>query len=71
MHDSPRYRYNASECLSAAQQARDPYYRRLHVSMAASWLSLAREDQAIDDLLAGWGMAEIDLAIPYVPGNRL
>ena len=27
---------------------------KLHLSMAASWLSLARRDEAIDNLLASW-----------------
>ena len=46
MHDSRRYRDSAAECLWAAQQACQPYYRKLHLSMAASWLSLARQDEA-------------------------
>ena len=40
-----------------AQQAYQPYYRKLRLSMAASWLSLARHDAAIDNLLASWDMA--------------
>jgi hypothetical protein len=58
MHDSQRYRYNAAECLLAAQEACPPYYRRLRLSMAASWLSLARQDEAMDNLLASWDTAE-------------
>jgi hypothetical protein len=54
MHDSRRY--NAAECLLAAQEACQPYYRKLHLSMTASWLSLARHDEAIDNPLAGWDM---------------
>jgi len=54
MHDSQRYRDSAAECLLAAEEACQPYYRRLHLSMAASWLSLARQDEAIDDLFASW-----------------
>ena len=57
MHDSRRYRDSAAECLWAAQEACQPYYRRLHLSMAASWLSLARQDEAIDGVLAIWGTA--------------
>jgi hypothetical protein len=57
MHDSRRYRDSAAECLWAAQEACQPYYRKLHLSMAASWLSLARQDEAIDNLLASWDMA--------------
>jgi len=32
-------------------------YRELPLSMAVSWLSLARHDEAIDNLLASWDMA--------------
>jgi hypothetical protein len=58
MHDSRRYRYNAAECLLAAQEACQPFYRKLRLSMADSWLSLARQDEAMDNLLAGWDTAE-------------
>jgi hypothetical protein len=54
MHDSRCYRDSAAECLLAAQEACQPYYRKLHLSMAASWLSLARQDEAIDNPLANW-----------------
>jgi hypothetical protein len=56
MHDSRRYPDNAAACLLAAQDC-EPYYRKLHLSMAASWLSLARQDEAIDNLLASRDMA--------------
>jgi hypothetical protein len=56
MHDARRYRVNAAECVLAAQEARLPYYRKLRLSMAASWLSLARQDE--DNLLASWEEAE-------------
>ena len=46
MHESQRYRYNAAECLRAAQQANDHFHCKVHLSMALSWLSLAREDEA-------------------------
>jgi hypothetical protein len=58
MHDSRRYRYNAAECLLAAQEACQPYYRKLRLSIATSWLSLARQDEAMDNLLASWDTAE-------------
>jgi hypothetical protein len=48
MHNSQGYRYKAAECLRAAQQARDPIHNRVHLSMAMSWLSLARQDEAMD-----------------------
>ena len=46
MYGSQRYRYNAAESLRAAQEARDHFHRKVHLSMALSWLSLAREDEA-------------------------
>ena len=52
MRDSRRYRDCAAECLLNAQEACQSYYRKLKLSMAASWLSLARQDEAIDNLLA-------------------
>jgi hypothetical protein len=58
MHDSRRYRYNVAECLLAAQEACQPSYRKLRLSMADSWLSLARQDEAMDNLLASWDTAE-------------
>jgi hypothetical protein len=57
MYDSRRYRDSAAKCLLAAQEACQPYYRKLHLSMAASWLSLARQDEARDNLLASRDMA--------------
>jgi hypothetical protein len=57
MHDSRRYRDNAAQCLLAAQEACQPYYRKLRLSMADSWLSPARQDEAMDNLLASWDAA--------------
>ena len=51
MHDSQRYRSNASECLLASYEASQPCYGRLNFSMAALWLALAGQDEAIDNLL--------------------
>jgi hypothetical protein len=48
MHDSRRYRDSAAECLLAAQEASQLHCRELHLSMAISWLSLARQDEAIE-----------------------
>jgi hypothetical protein len=47
MYGSQRYRYSAAECLRAAQEARDHFHRKVRLSMALSWLSLAREDEAV------------------------
>jgi hypothetical protein len=46
MHESQRYRFHAAECLRAAQQAPDHFHRKVRLSMALSWLSLARNDEA-------------------------
>jgi len=58
MHSSQRYRYNANECLLAAREASQPYRRKLRLSMASSWLSLACQDEAMDNLLASLDTAE-------------
>jgi hypothetical protein len=54
MQNSERCRSNAAECLLAAQEAYQPYYRKLHLSMAVSWLSLARQYEARVNPLASW-----------------
>jgi hypothetical protein len=50
MHDSRCYRDSAAECLLAAQEASQPHSRKLYLSMAISWLSLARKYEAIERL---------------------
>jgi hypothetical protein len=59
MNDAQRYRTNAAECLSAAERC-DPPYRDLTLTIAASWLSLARQQTAMDELLAIWSQASSD-----------
>jgi hypothetical protein len=56
MHVSHHFRDSAAECLLASQDACQPYYRNLFLSMAASWLSLAHQDETIDNLLASWDL---------------
>jgi hypothetical protein len=56
MNDAQRYRMNAAECLSAAERC-EPPYRGLTLAVAASWLSLARQQKAMDELLAIWSEA--------------
>jgi hypothetical protein len=58
MCDSRRYRSNAAECLLASYEARQPCYGKLNFSVTALWLALAGHDEAIDNLLASWDMAE-------------
>jgi hypothetical protein len=64
MNDAQRYRMNAAECLSAAERCELPYrgltltpYRGLTLTIAEAWLSLARQQEAIDELLGIWGRA--------------
>ena len=57
MRDSRCYRDSAAEFLLNAQEAYQPYYRKLKLCIAAPWLSLARQDEAIDNLLADLDMA--------------
>jgi hypothetical protein len=56
MNDAQRYRMNAAECLSAAERC-EPTYRDITFAVAEAWLSLARQQQAIDELLGIWGRA--------------
>jgi hypothetical protein len=56
MHASQSYRDCAAECLLAAQEAL-PHRRKLHLSMAISWLSLARQYEGIERLFQGTGEA--------------
>jgi hypothetical protein len=59
MHVSRRYRDSAAECLLAAREASQPHRRKLHLSMAISWLSLARQYEAIEHLFQGTGEAAL------------
>jgi hypothetical protein len=59
MNDAQRYRMNAAECLSAVERCAPPY-RDLTLAIAASWVSLARQQIAMDELLAIWSEASTD-----------
>jgi hypothetical protein len=59
VNDAQRYRINAAECLSAAERCA-PTYRGLTLAIAASWVSLARQQMAMDELLAIWTEAGTD-----------
>ena len=59
MHDSQHYRYSAQKCLMAAKEASEPCYRKLRLSMASSWLSLARQEEAMDNPRMNWDLAEL------------
>jgi hypothetical protein len=62
MLDSKRYPDNALECLSAAQVAHDPHHRELNLSLAVTWTSLARREDATAALVAGWNAVDLDRA---------
>jgi hypothetical protein len=64
MLNSERYRDQASACMLAALEPSEPYRRQLHVSLAASWLSLADQDDAMSKLLSGCG---VPIEVSLVP----
>ena len=68
MHASQSYRDCAAECLLAAQEAL-PHRRKLHLSMAISWLSLARQYEAIEHLFQGTGEAALIKEARYLNGK--
>jgi hypothetical protein len=57
MRHSQRYRLHEAECLVAATSCQGDY-RGLLVCIAAFWHALARQDEAIEKLLASWEVAE-------------
>jgi hypothetical protein len=59
MNDAQRYRMNAAEILSAVERCAPPY-RGLTLAIAASWVSLAWQQIAMDELLAIWTQASTD-----------
>ena len=52
MPGSQYYRNSAVQCLIAAKNASQAGYCELRLSMATSWLSLARQEEAKADLRA-------------------
>jgi hypothetical protein len=57
MNDAQRYRMNAAECILAGERC-GPAYRDLTFAIAESWLSLARQQEAMDELLVIWSKAQ-------------
>jgi hypothetical protein len=57
MRESQHYRSSAAECLLAAQTD-TPCHRELRLSMAISWLSLARQAEATGKQSASWDEPE-------------
>jgi hypothetical protein len=53
MNDAQRYRMNAAECILAGERC-GPAYRDLTFALAEPWLSLARQQEAMDELLVIW-----------------
>jgi hypothetical protein len=66
MDDAQRYRMNAAECLSAAERC-GPGYRALTLIIAASRLTLARHQEAMDELLTIWSKAQsaVPIQLPF------
>jgi hypothetical protein len=56
MNDAQRYRMNTAECIFAGARC-GPAYRDLTFALAESWLSLARQQEAMDELLVIWSNA--------------
>jgi hypothetical protein len=65
MLDSARYGSNAAECLLAVMEAKQSDYCNLHLALARSWTSLARENEAVATILAIWQLAECTSEQPY------
>src|SRR5271165_274713 len=55
--DAQRYRTNAADCILAAERF-EPAYRDLTFAIAESWLSLARQQEAMDAFLTICSKAE-------------
>jgi hypothetical protein len=51
MNDARRFRMNAAQCLLAAKTCEPPYPGFI-LAVATSWHALARQDEAIDELVA-------------------
>ena len=57
MNDARRFRMNAAECLLAVKTC-EPPYRGLILAVSTSWHALARQDEAMDELIASWGKTD-------------
>jgi hypothetical protein len=53
MNDTQRFRDYAAERLLSAKKCQ-PGYRDLFLSISACWHLLARQDEAVNKLLASW-----------------
>jgi hypothetical protein len=53
MSDTQRFRDYAAECLLLAKNSQ-PGYRDVFLSISACWHLLARQDVAVNTLLASW-----------------
>ena len=59
MHYLERYRSNAADCLSEAHDAGQLDHGNLNLFMAAAWLSLAHQDEAIESVIASWNTPKV------------
>jgi len=55
---SQRYRDRAMACLLAAKKEPKPYRQELQLSLAACWLKLANQDEAVSKMIENWGNTE-------------
>ena len=65
MNDARRFRMNAAECLLAAKTC-EPPDRGLVLAVATSWHALARQDEAMDELVATWNKADAAFAAQHL-----
>jgi hypothetical protein len=57
MDDAQRYLLNTAECIFAGERC-EPAYPDLTFAIAESWLSLAHQQEAMDEFLAIWSDAQ-------------
>jgi hypothetical protein len=71
MDDAQRYRLNAAECILAGELC-EPAYRDLTFAIAVYWLALARQQIAMDELLAIWSEAQsaAPILLPFQPSSN-
>lgn len=64
MQNAKRYREQAAKCLLAAQSG-SARRQKLQLSMATTWLNLARHEEAIDALFSEWDTEDEEAAIGH------
>jgi hypothetical protein len=64
MNDAQRCRMNAAECIFAGARC-GPAYRDLTFALAEAWLSLARQQEAMDEFLVIWSNARSEEQLAF------